>query len=92
MEENDEVGTIDAPLDTKAVSMGMFDEEGDEVFPAQVSVQALDNSQYLTLLVNSREHVHFQIDTGAQCNVLPVAQYKRASGDDSLTHVLPDVV
>ena len=90
VEENDEVGTIDTPLDTKAVSMGMFDEEGDEVFPAQVSVQALDDSQYLTLLVNSRGHVRFQIDIGTQCNVLPIAQYRRATGDDSLTHVLPD--
>ena len=32
-------------------------------------------------------YVRFQIEKGAQCNVLPVTQYKKATGDD---HVLPD--
>ena len=34
--------------------------------------------------------MQFQIDPGAHCYALPVAQYKKATEDDSLTHVLPD--
>jgi len=89
VEENDEIDTIDMPADTKTTDTSTIDEDADEVFPAQTS-HVLDDSQYITLQINSNGHVRFQIDTGAQCNVLPVAQYKRATGDDSLTHVLPD--
>jgi len=87
MEENDEVDTIDMPMDPKTSDTSTIDEDGDEVFPVQTS-QALDDLQYLTLQINSKGHVPFQINTGAQCNVLPVAQYKRATGDDSLAQTV----
>ena len=66
-----------------------LDEDADEVFPAQVSAVTLDDSQFVTLRLESGNYLRFQADTGAQCNVIPVELYKKASRDFKLTHVTP---
>jgi len=45
VEKNDEVDTIDMPMDPKTSDTNTIDEDGDELFPAQTS-QALDDSHY----------------------------------------------
>ena len=37
----------------------------------------------------NRGPIRFQVDTGAQCNVLPLAIYKKATGDVTLSNVVP---
>ena len=61
----------------------------DEVFPADICATTLDDSQLVTLRLESGKHLRFQVDTGAQCNVIPVALYKRATKDFKLEHVTP---
>ena len=63
--------------------------EEDEVFPMEVAAVELDDSQLVTLKVESGNYIRFQADTGAQCNVIPLAIYKKATGDSSLVHVIP---
>jgi len=66
--------------------------EGDareETFPLQLSVHCLDNSQFVTLRLESGSYIRFQVDTGAQCNVVPLSTYKKATGDMSLSKVSP---
>lgn len=58
-----------------------------EIF--EVSALALDDSQLVTVQLESGSYVRFQVDTGAQCNVVPVALYKQATGDNSLSKVVP---
>ena len=58
-----------------------------EIFPLQLSVHALDDSQFVTLRLESGSHIRFQVDTGAQCNVIPLNTYKKATGDVSLEKV-----
>ena len=45
----------------------------------EVSKQSVehDESQFVTLKVESGNYIRFQVDTGAQCNVLPVETYKK---------------
>ena len=58
-----------------------------EIFPLQLSVHALDDSQFVTLRLESGSHIRFQVDTGAQCNVILLNTYKKATGDVSLEKV-----
>ena len=44
-DHDDDIGTIGTPMDTKEVVTGMTDKERDEVFSAQISAQALNDSQ-----------------------------------------------
>ena len=48
-----------------------------------------DRSRWVTLSLENGNIVRFQLDTGAQCNVLPLHIYKQATGDDSLSEVQP---
>ena len=64
-------------------------ETGEEIFPLQGSVHGLDNSQFVTLRLDSGRYIRFQVDTGAQCNVIPLDIYKKAIGDASLTKITP---
>ena len=59
----------------------------EETFPMEVSAVALDDSQLVTLRLESSSHIRFQADTGAQCNVVPLEIYKKATKDLSLTQM-----
>ena len=61
----------------------------DEVFPTQVSAVDMDDSQFVTLKLESGNYLRFQVDTGAQCNVLPLPLYKKATKDIKLANVTP---
>ena len=73
----------------RAVDENEEEEEDSEAFPLQLPVHCLDDSQLVTLLVESGSYVRFQVDTGAQCNVLPLDTYKKATGDVNLKQVTP---
>ena len=60
-----------------------------EVFPTQIAAVKLDDSQMVTLKLESGNFLRFQVDTGAQCNVIPLALYKEATKDHSLMHITP---
>ena len=64
-------------------------DDPDEVFPTEVSAVHLDDSQLVTLKLESGNYLHFQADTGAQCNVIPLSLYKKATKDLNLTQVIP---
>ena len=61
----------------------------DEVFPTQVSAVDMDDSQFVTLKLEFGNYLRFQVDTGAQCNVLPLQLYKQATRDIKLANVTP---
>ena len=63
------------------------DDEAGEMYQTEVSTVRLNDSQLVTLRLQSGNFVHFQPDTGAQCNVLPLYIYKKASKDDKLEKV-----
>ena len=48
------------------------------------TVNAIDDSQLVTLKIKNGNFIRFQLDTGAQCNVLPIHIYKAATKDVSL--------
>ena len=63
------------------------DEDADEVVPAEVAAVRLDDSHFITLKLKSGNFLRFQVDTGAQCNVIPLDLYKQATLDSSLQNV-----
>lgn len=65
----------------KAVGDPQGSEDTVEMFPMQVASVGLDNSQFVTLCLNSGNYLRFQVDTGAQCSVVPLTVYKKATGD-----------
>lgn len=74
----------------KAVGAVDNDESEPEVYNAEnISVVDLDDSQLVTLKLESGNYLRFQPDTGAQCNVIPVHFYKKASKDYKLERVKP---
>ena len=62
-------------------------EDADEIF--QIAALDLDDSQCITVKLESENHICFQADTGAQCNVLPLAIYKKGTRDVTLSNVVP---
>ena len=56
-------------------------------FPTQISAINLDDSQLVTLKLETGNFLRFQVDTGAQCNVIPLPLYKNATNDIKLTKV-----
>ena len=52
-----------------------------------VSTVDLDDSQLVTVKLESGNWLRFQPDTGAQCNVIPLHLYKKASKDHKLKNV-----
>ena len=44
----------------------------------------------VTLKLESGNCLHFQVDTGAQCNLVPLDLYKKAPKDHELAHMMPD--
>ena len=65
------------------------DDNAEEVFPTQISAINLDDSQLVTLKLETGNFLRFQVDTGAQCNVIPLPLYKKATNDIKLTKVTP---
>ena len=63
------------------------DDNGDEVFPTQISAVVVDDSQLVTVRLESGNYLRFQVDTGAQCNVIPLQLYRQAAKDHKLTQV-----
>ena len=61
--------------------------ENEEIFQTYTTNASLDNSQLVTLWLESGNHVRFQVDTGAQCNVVPLSVYKKATNDTTLAQV-----
>ncbi len=72
-------------------SIQVVDADTDEVFPVEVSTVDLDKSQFVTLKLESGNYLRFQVDTGAECNVIPLALYKKATKDFKLAHVTPSL-
>ena len=70
-------------------SVKMIDDSGEEVFPTQIAAVGLDDSQFITLKLQSGNFLRFQVDTGAQCNVIPLALYRQATNDHKLRQVKP---
>ena len=65
-------------------------DEGEEVFNTyDISTINLDDSQLVTLKLESGNYLRFQPDTGAQCNVIPIDIYKKATKDYRLERVKP---
>ena len=67
----------------------VVDRYDDEVFPTEVAAVSLDDSQLVTLKLESGNYLRFQVDTGAQCNVIPLELYQKATKDTKLAHVTP---
>ena len=66
------------------------DELSDEVFGVEeISAVTFDDSQLVTLKLESGNYLRFQPDTGAQCNVVPLHLYKKATKDVDLCNVTP---
>ena len=53
------------------------------------SVHQLRDEQLVTLKVKSGNFIRFQMDTGADCNVVPTHVYRNATGDITLRQVTP---
>ena len=68
-------------------SQGQDSDEGVETLTLQLPVHCLDDSQFVTLRIQSGSYIRFQVDTRAQCNVLPLDTYKKATGDKTLSDV-----
>ena len=64
------------------------DEDRDEVFQTGPA-DNLDDTQLITLKLESGDYLRFQVDTGAQCNVVPLGLYKKATKDHLLKNVTP---
>ena len=62
-------------------------EDNTEIF--QVSNFKFDESQFVTLELESGKYMCRQADTGAQCNVVPLEFYKKATNDRQLANVNP---
>ena len=66
------------------------EEESDEIYQTEeISAVKLDDSQLVTVKLESGSFIRFQPDTGAQCNVIPLNIYRKASKDSKLEKVRP---
>ena len=60
----------------------------DEVYQTEeISEVQLNDSQIVTIKLESGSFIPFQPDTGAQCNVIPVHIYKEATKDRQMEKV-----
>ena len=62
-------------------------DESEEVFQTYTSHTSPEDSQMVTLRLESGNHSRFQVDTGAQCNVVPLNVYKKTTNDPALAQV-----
>ena len=72
----------------RSVKAVAADEDKDEVFQTGPAGN-LDDTQLITLKLESGNYLRFQVDTGAQCNVVPLGLYKKATKDCLLKNVTP---
>ena len=77
------------PPSVRPVTDSVRTEDPDEIFQTHVATTTLDDSQLVTLRLDSGNYIRFQVDTGAQCNVVPLGIYKEATGDRQLENVTP---
>ena len=63
--------------------------DDNEIYQAQVCGTNTDDSQFVTLKLESGNFLRFQVETGVQCNVVPLDLYKKATKDHHLTSVMP---
>ena len=52
----------------------------------------LSDDQTVTLKVREKHYVRFQLDSGADCNVIPIHAYMATTGDEQLLKVKPSPV
>ena len=65
-------------------------DDSDEIYVvSEIAVVTLDDTQLVTLCLESGNYLRFQPDTGAQCNVIPVHLYKKAANDPDLKQIKP---
>ena len=78
-----------AQKDVKTVEeLAKLDESDREIYViAEISTVTLDNSQLVTVKLESGNCLLFQPDTGPQCNVIPLELYKKATNDPELKGV-----
>ena len=50
-------------------------EDGEEIYQTQIAEIGIGISQVVTLRLESGNYLRFQVDTGAQCNVVPLELY-----------------
>ena len=62
-------------------------DEQEEILQTGVPGTGIDDSQLVTLKLESGNCLRFQVDTGAQCNVVPLDLYKKATKDHNLRNV-----
>ena len=75
-------GTVPKPSQRGNRVHYLKDEFSDKVFGVEeISAVTLDDSQLVTLKLESGNYLRFQPDTGAQCNVVPLHLYKKATRD-----------
>ena len=54
------------------------------------TVVGVDNTQLVTLRLESGKFLRFQADNGAQCHVIPLHLYKKAPDDHELANLQPE--
>ena len=65
-------------------------EDSDEIYVvSDIAAVTLNDAQLMTLRLESGNYLRFQPNTGAQCNVIPVELYKKATNDPDLKQVNP---
>lgn len=72
---------------TKTRSVRAVDDE-EEVFMLS-EVSTVDAAQVVTVKLESGNYLRFQIDSGAQCNVIPLSLYEKATKDYNRRFVRP---
>ena len=55
----------------------------------EIAAITLDDSQLVTLKLESGNYLRFQPNTGDQCNVVPLHVYKKATKDVDLCNATP---
>ena len=76
---------------SQAASVKVVEEQNsdEEVYHTSALTADADDTQLVTLKLESGNFLRFQVDTGAQCNVIPIDLYKKATNDHGLKKVTP---
>ena len=65
----------------------VHESDGEVYVIGEISAVTLDDSQLVTVKLESGNCLRFQPDTGAQCNVIPLELYKKATNNTKLKGV-----
>ena len=60
----------------------------DDEEDSQLGKTGIHNSQQVTVKLESGNNLRFQVDTGAQCNVIPLNVYRKATKDYFLQNIV----